>query len=75
AEFWNMAEDSSGNLYVGLHYSQTPPLVLKSVDDGANWSSINPDPWGIGDINCVAVNPANDWIYVANDGGVGKAGI
>lgn len=76
AEFWNMAEDSSGNLYVGLHYSQTPPLILKSIDDGASWSSTSPaPPWGTGDINCVAVNPANDWIYVANDGGVGYAGI
>ncbi|GAG98703.1 unnamed protein product, partial [marine sediment metagenome] len=71
-----MAEDSSGNLYVGLHYSQTPPLILKSIDDGASWSSTSPaPPWGTGDINCVAVNPANDWIYVANDGGAGKAGI
>jgi len=67
--FWQMAEDSAGNLFVGeyngnLVDGDTCAVVWKSTDSGTNWSRIR---WAQGarHVHFCAVNPANDDLYVS----------
>jgi len=66
--FWNMAEDSSGNLYGGEYNGaigvDTCAVVWKSEDGGDNWTRMK---WAQGSrhVHLCAVNPASDDLYVS----------
>lgn len=64
---------SSGTVWAGGETATFAPLILKSVDDGVNWSAFHPNLGGDNACNSIAVDPLHpDTVYAGMEGAVIK---
>lgn len=69
-KFHNVAEDASGNLFVGQYQEATSGAkIMKSTDDGDTWTEVynNTDPL-VQHIHGIAIDPWSGYIYAGLDG-------
>ena len=74
---WQMDEDSTGNLYAGEYSTgagaEQRAYIYKSVNHGADWTTIWANPDGARHIHFVRVDPYTDKIYASQgDAAKGK---
>ena len=62
----SIAEDSNGNLFAGIYTTGTigNASICKSVDGGANWSTVYYDS-GARHVHYVTVDKSNNYVYAA----------
>jgi hypothetical protein len=70
---WHMTQDSLGYLYVGEYSTgdgtENSAYVYRSVDNGANWTTIWNNPDSARHMHIIAVDPYTDKLYISQDGG------
>ena len=69
SSFWQMAEDAGGNVYAGEYShgdgTELQGYIYKTVDNGANWTTIWNNPDNARHSHMVAVDPVTDRLYVS----------
>ena len=63
----SMAEDSNGNLFVGVYTTGSYAAnarIYKSTDGGSSWTSVYYDS-AARHVHCVTVDPANNYVYAS----------